>query len=361
MSLNKRTYTDNVTVITAENLNDIQDSIIENAAEITDLKADLDDIRIGYDGTEYGSAGEAVRSQIAKTGLTEGVKQALLACFKKVAWIDTNGQSYIDTLEDTLYPPTNLVSISAVYTQSGTVYDIDSLDDLKEDLVVTATYNDATTETITNYTLSGTLEAGTSTINVSYGGKTDTFNVTVTEYRGLPEQYTWLYDPRNGELLSEQDYVTKSTGGNGGTETIVGNELVLHSNNSGTSSTSNLIRFNLTDSTTTNAKLSCRAKLVDLQILSGTTAAGFRLQLSNGSSGAQVFFGLNNTKLDVVYYTGTTRQIISTDYLADEYHIFELELANGYQIFSIDGDQVFDISTLSTNYCSMNTLSLIHI
>ena len=32
----------------------------------------------------------------------------------------------------------SLVSISAVYTQSGTVYDVDLLDDLKADLVVTA-------------------------------------------------------------------------------------------------------------------------------------------------------------------------------------------------------------------------------
>lgn len=73
-------------------------------------------------------------------------------------------------------------SISAVYTQSGTVYDTDSLDSLKSDLVVTATYSDTTTATVpsADYTLSGTLEAGTSTITVSYGGKTTTFSVTVT-------------------------------------------------------------------------------------------------------------------------------------------------------------------------------------
>lgn len=76
-----------------------------------------------------------------------------------------------------------LVSISAVYTQSGTVHDTDSLDSLKADLVVTATYSDSTTETVpsTDYTLSGTLAAGTSTITVSYGGKTATFSVTVSD------------------------------------------------------------------------------------------------------------------------------------------------------------------------------------
>ena len=73
-------------------------------------------------------------------------------------------------------------SISAVYTQSGTVYDTDSLDSLKSDLVVTATYESGTTGVVSDdeYTLSGTLTAGTSTITISCGGKTTTFNVTVT-------------------------------------------------------------------------------------------------------------------------------------------------------------------------------------
>lgn len=189
-------------------------------------------------------------------GLTEQAKQALLACFAKVAWIDANGQTYYDALENALYAiteisvsPTSLsfgtlgdtqqltgrttpsggtitwsssntsvatvdstglvtsvgygtatitascqgytatcavtiaqatvTSISAVYTQSGTVYDTDSLETLKSDLVVTAHWSNGTTSTVTDYELSGTLAEGTSTITVSYGGKTTTFNVTV--------------------------------------------------------------------------------------------------------------------------------------------------------------------------------------
>ena len=75
-----------------------------------------------------------------------------------------------------------LESISAVYTQSGTVYESTPLDDLKDDLVVTATYSDTSTATVPSdsYSLSGTLEVGTSTITVTYQGKTTTFNVTVT-------------------------------------------------------------------------------------------------------------------------------------------------------------------------------------
>ena len=73
-------------------------------------------------------------------------------------------------------------SITATYTQTGTVYTTDSLDSLKTDLVVTANYAGGTSETVpsSDYTLSGTLTAGTSTITVSYAGLTDTFDVTVS-------------------------------------------------------------------------------------------------------------------------------------------------------------------------------------
>lgn len=86
-----------------------------------------------------------------------------------------------------------LSSISAVYTQSGTVYDTASLDDLKADLVVTANFADSTTQTVTGYTLSGTLTEGTSTITVSYAGKTTTFNVTVS---GAPQPTTISTDDK---------------------------------------------------------------------------------------------------------------------------------------------------------------------
>ena len=114
------------------------------------------------------------------SGLTEDIKTALLACFEKVAWIDEDGQDYYDALYNALYPPADLVSISAVYTQSGTVYDTDTLDSLKPDLVVTAHMSDSSTQTVTSYTLSGILSVGTSTITVAYSEKTTTFNVIVS-------------------------------------------------------------------------------------------------------------------------------------------------------------------------------------
>ena len=93
-----------------------------------------------------------------------------------------------------------VTSISAVYTQSETVYDTDSLDSLKSDLVVTATWSDSSTSTVasSDYSLSGTLTVGTSTITVSYGGETTTFTVTVTQHT----INAWYY-PFNGSLLSD--------------------------------------------------------------------------------------------------------------------------------------------------------------
>ena len=83
-----------------------------------------------------------------------------------------------------------LSSISANYTQGSTkIYPSTSLDNLKKDIVVTATYSDDTTATITDYALSGTLNVGTSTITVTYQGKTATFTVNVSEETTPSETY----------------------------------------------------------------------------------------------------------------------------------------------------------------------------
>lgn len=113
------------------------------------------------------------------SGMTEALKQATYQCFEDVAWEDPDTRAAdLAALFAALYP---VSSLSAVYTQSGAVYETDNLDVLEDDLVVTATYEDGTTGVIPagSYTLSGTLTEGSSTITVTYSGKTATFTVNV--------------------------------------------------------------------------------------------------------------------------------------------------------------------------------------
>lgn len=266
---NIESQTDLMNMLGERDLEEVQETITQGLSDIDTAKEE---------------AIEEIRQ--SGGGFTADVKNALLNCFQKVAWIDENGQTYYDALYNALYPPVEvrtltavlnasghtfyvgdsiedlrayltvtaelstgqtvtvndytlsgslsyageniitvtysgksttvtvnaisveLVSISAVYTQSGTVYDTDSLDSLKSDLVVTATYSDSSTETVpsADYTLSGTLAEGTSTITVTYEGLTATFSVTVTVE-------TALYSFENGtHTFGDNSVLTVSDG-----------------------------------------------------------------------------------------------------------------------------------------------------
>lgn len=73
-----------------------------------------------------------------------------------------------------------ILRISAVYNQTSEVHSDTDLDDLRSDLVVKGGIGGSLPYTLTDYTLSGDLEVGTSTITVDFYGKTTTFDVTVT-------------------------------------------------------------------------------------------------------------------------------------------------------------------------------------
>lgn len=142
-------------------------------------------------------------------------------------------EGFTATFNVTVTEVATLVSITAVYTQSGTVYTSDTLDSLKSDLVVTAHYSDSSDETVpsANYTLSGTLEAGTSTITAAYGGKTDTFTVTVSAVTlsSISAVYTQsgtVYDTDSLESL-EDDLVVTATYSDTSTETVPSTDYTL--------------------------------------------------------------------------------------------------------------------------------------
>jgi len=132
----------------------------------------------------YGEAGGNI--------ISDELKAALLQLASKIAYIDTNGKDYYDDLYDALYPTANLISIAAVFTQGEvTIYNTDSIDSLKQYLLVTAYYDNGTSSVLSanNYTLNGSLAVGSSIITASYNGKTDNFNVVVTD-GFLPAGYT---------------------------------------------------------------------------------------------------------------------------------------------------------------------------
>ena len=69
-----------------------------------------------------------------------------------------------------------LTGISAVYSGGDAI--AGSAASQLSDVVVTATYSDGSSNTVTGYTLSGTITEGENTITVSYDGFTATFTVT---------------------------------------------------------------------------------------------------------------------------------------------------------------------------------------
>lgn len=154
-------------VVTAISLN--QSSISISGASTSQLVATT----TPAGGTVAWASSDTSVATVSSSGLVTGVGNG--SCT-----ITASCGGYSATCSVTVSGFATLTSISTVYTQSGTVYDTDSLDSLKADLVVTANYSDSTTETVTDYILSGTLAVGTSTITVAYGGKTTTFSVTVS-------------------------------------------------------------------------------------------------------------------------------------------------------------------------------------
>ena len=143
-----------------------------------------------------------------ESGLSDAQKESILACFRSVAWTTEEGQQLYQALYNSFYPDVRIASLSAVFTQgSRVITPTDSLNSLKQNLVVTATYYNGTTAQISDYVLSGTLAAGTSIITVIYGGKTATFEVTVTDTKN----YLTIDDTENiygftGLTLTDGDF-----------------------------------------------------------------------------------------------------------------------------------------------------------
>lgn len=130
------------------------------------------------DAKKTGDEISDLKSQInSLEAIPHAVKLAMDDLFANMAYLnDSNAYATFHAWATAV----NVISITAIYTQSRTVYTDSPLEELKTDLVVTASYDNGTTATVGDYELSGTLSEGTSTITVTYQGKMTTFTVTVT-------------------------------------------------------------------------------------------------------------------------------------------------------------------------------------
>ena len=227
MAYIKTDWTDGM-VISEAGLDHLENGVYNNSVAIGDL-TDLDTT----DKTNLVAAiNEAAQSGGGGGGMSNAVKDALLQIASKVAYIDEDGQDYYDDLYNALYPAAEIVSINAEYTQTGTVYTTTSLEDLRNDLVVTAIYDNGSVVPVISYTLSGTLTVGESTITATYSGFTDTFEVTVSAaptVSSIAAVYTQsgtVYDTDTLDSL-KADLVVTATYSDSSTATVPSTDYTL--------------------------------------------------------------------------------------------------------------------------------------
>lgn len=129
---------------------------------------------------EFGDANvEEITERVSDLG------DAICACLNKVAFENTgDGKQLIETIRRISHG--SPVSLTASFNPgSNIIYGYYTLASLKKYLTVTARYSNGTIQTVTDYTLSGTLESENSIITVTYDGITTTFNVNVNIGRAL--------------------------------------------------------------------------------------------------------------------------------------------------------------------------------
>jgi len=147
--------------------------VIDNSLSVSGAAADA---------KKTGDEISDLKSQISSLeAIQRSVKLAMDNLFAKAVYGDANASDDYSTFH-VWASAINVLSISAVFDQGeNLIFSCDSLDELRQYLTVTGSFDDGTSAVVSGYTLSGTLTSGTSTITVTYGGKTDTIVVSVTE------------------------------------------------------------------------------------------------------------------------------------------------------------------------------------
>jgi len=158
----------------------------------------LIELALEKDVQNYNGYTQTVESGKQEDIIPENVKSAMLDCFAHIAWIDNNAD-YYSILVSALYP-TRYPKITAEFDSGlNVIYTDDSLDSLKQYLTVKYYANDKSTGVAlsdNDYTLSGVLTEGLSTVYVSYDNLVVSFAI-----EGVVDYYdTWMFSMSSGNL-----------------------------------------------------------------------------------------------------------------------------------------------------------------
>lgn len=204
-----------------------------------------------------------------------------------------------------------LDSISAVYTQGGTiVYPTTSLNSLKSGLVVTANYSDGSNKTITDYSLSGTLTVGTSTVTVTYNGKTTTFNVAVSEV--AEENVLFSFNSSEGTDVNTIFNISKNEKNSIKSEVVYNSSgyLEIVEKQKYNSSQDGFIRVEPKNFTVSgNIEIEARLSVEAYRNSTDADTEGVRIGIDNGSEG--IYISLTQ-KYGVRYFNGSSAIPVST-------------------------------------------------
>ena len=161
---------------------EVTDWLDENITQPTTPVIDTS-LRVQGAAADAKAVGDAIA--LIRDPLTIEQIQSLVYAFEHVAWDDSDptGDTYIEAIKTAFIKVTSIVADFDAGENTITVFT--TLATLKTYLTVTAVYKDGSTEVLgsNDYTLSGTLTAGVSTITVSYNDLYyTTFDVEVSRW-----------------------------------------------------------------------------------------------------------------------------------------------------------------------------------
>lgn len=133
-----------------------------------EINEDLDDMQDTIDGLGSGGGLSSTFISALQTILTHAIFESDQS--QNIQALTKYGQE----------TQAKVTSISAVYN-GGPVMSGTNILSLKDNIVVTAVYDDGTQETITDYTITGNIKVGSNTLTIKYGRKTTTITVIGTD------------------------------------------------------------------------------------------------------------------------------------------------------------------------------------